>query len=261
MQIKAIFMFKTGHIILILLLFSLLFSCTPRKKQIYMSKGAAGAGSSNEKNILNYKLTTGDLLFVRIQTLDEKTYKLFNSMWMNSAAISESSLFIESYTVSDSGQIEIPLLGRVNVIGLTVEEARTLIQNNIDNYLLDAVVNLKLINFKVTVLGEVNKPGTFKILDNRVNLLEVLSLAGDMTVFGNRERVMVLRKSENNKTAYLDLTDINVINSEFFYLMPNDVIYIEPTVSKTFGFREFPWAIIFSGVTTVIVLINFLNKP
>lgn len=225
-----------------------------------MNKGSFNDEVKNINITNSYKLQKGDILYVKAQTLDEKTYKLFNSEWASISSKSELSVFFESYTVSDSGSIDLPILGNVVVFGLTIDEAQKMIQKKLSTYLVDARVILKLFSFKVTVLGEVNRPGTFKVYDNNINVIEAISLAGDMTVFGNREKIMVLRKSCGNKYEYLDITDINVINSECFQLMPNDVVYVQPTVAKTLGFKEFPFTILFSSITTLLVLINFLSK-
>jgi len=237
------------------------------KKQIYLGVGTNSAKASTATALDVYKLQPGDMLYIKVQTLDDKTYRLFNSEWVNTQGASEISLFVDSYTLSDSGYIVMPLTGKVLLQGLTIQEAQNNIQKSINAFLLSANVIVKLINYKITILGEVNKSGTYKIYDNSINVLEAIGIAGDMTVFGNRQNVMVLRKSQGNKLAYLDITDINVINSEFFQLKPNDVVYVQPTVAKTLGFKEFPFSIlftsittVFTGITTVVVLINYLKK-
>lgn len=250
---------KLTKICLLLLATSVFFSCTPRKKLLYLSTGTSSGKATTESAISGYKLQPGDMLYIKILSLDDKTYRLFNSDWKNAQVQNDVGLFIESYTISDSGNVKLPIAGNVALKGLTIQEAQREVQKSIDPYLLDAIVLIKLINFKITVLGEVNRPGTYKIYDNNVDVLEAISLAGDLTAFGNREKIMVLRKSQDNKIEYLDITDINVINSDFFKLKPNDVIYIEPTIAKSLGFKEFPFAIMFSGITTLLVLINFLK--
>ena len=243
-----------------LFVLSVLYSCTPLKKQIYLSKGNFNEEVNNNNITNTYKLQKGDMLYVKVQTMDEKTYKLFNSEWINSSARNELSTYLESYTISDSGNIDLPIIGKINVSGLTIVGAQEKIQKNLSTYLLDAKVVLKLVNFKITVLGEVIRPGTYKVYDNNINVLEAISMAGDMTVFGNRENILVLRKGLGNKHEYLDITDVNIVNSEYFQLIPNDVVYVQPTVAKTLGFKEFPFSILFSSITTLIVLINFLSK-
>ncbi|MDD3876196.1 MAG: polysaccharide export protein [Bacteroidales bacterium] len=255
------FNFRQILFCILIIFFSIaLSSCTPRKKLLYLQ----GLESSQENNIPNvlskYKLRQGDMLYVKVQTMDDKTFKLFNSDWQNGNSTSELSLFVESYIVDESGSIELPIAGKINVAGLNLIEAQNQIQDSIEGYLVDASVVVKLINYKVTVLGEVTRPGTFKVYDTHINLLEALSMAGDLTVFGNRENIKVLRKSDNNKIEVLDITKANVINSDFFYLMPYDVVYVEPLKAKSLGFKEFPFTILFSSITTVIVLINFFTK-
>ena len=251
---------KNAKYILLIFVLIAMFSCTPRKDLIYFNKGISDL-KDERKNILNdYKLRSGDLLYVKVQTMDEKTYRLFNFEWVGGAAKNEYSVFIDSYSISDSGCIQIPIIGEVYLKDLTLDESQKKLQQCIDAYLLDAIVNIKLINFKITILGEVNKPGTYKIHDNSITVLEALSIAGDMTVWGNRKNIMILRKSENSVFEYLDITNVNVINSDFFYLKPDDVIYIQPNFSKTLGFKEFPFSILFSSITTIIVLLRFFEQ-
>jgi len=257
----AFFVFIKKNSVLFFIVIALaVFSCTPIKKQIYLGKGKITSEVSNQTITNKYQLQKGDMLYVKVQTLDEKSYKLFNSEWLTNASVNDLSVFLDSYTISDSGNIELPIVGKVEIFGLTLTEAQMKIQKSLSTYLLDVKVILKLVNFKITVLGEVLKPGTFKIYDDNINVLEAISMAGDMTVFGNRENIMVLRKNTGNKYEYLDITDINIINSEYFQLMPNDVVYVQPTVAKSLGFKEFPFTIMFSAITTLLVLINFLSK-
>jgi len=258
---------KNSRACLLLLVISVLFSCTPIKKVNYLNTGTNSANKSTGVSLGEYILEPGDMLYIKVQSLDDKTYKLFNSDWSATNTQTDLNLYIDSYTLSDSGYIVMPVAGKILLKGLTLQNAQKEIQKNINSYLKDANVIVKLSNYKITILGEVNRPGTYKIYDNNITLLEAIGLAGDMTVFGNRLNVMVLRKSQDNKIAYLDVTDINVINSEFFQLKPNDVIYIQPTVAKTLGFKEFPFSVlfaslttIFTGITTVLVLINYLKK-
>jgi len=253
------FFINKKYFVFILITF-LLFSCTPRKKQIYFNFGNISSQEHAETIMRSYKLQKGDLLYIKVLTLDEKTFKLFNSEWNNSATRSELSQFLESYSISDAGYIELPIIGKINALNNTIEELQTNIQKQIDNFLMDALVVVKLSNFKITVMGEVVRPGTFKINDNSVNILEAISMAGDLGVYGNRENIKIIRRSEGDKIGTIDITNINAINSEFFYLKPYDLIYVEPTVAKSLGFKEFPFSILFSSITTVIVLINFLNK-
>ncbi|MFW6019626.1 MAG: polysaccharide biosynthesis/export family protein, partial [Bacteroidales bacterium] len=145
--------------------------------------------------------------------------------------------------------------------GLTVTEANQIMQDHVDMYLNNATVQLRLINFKVSLLGEVNKPGTYYIYQPSVNILELVSNAGDMTPYGNRQEVMLVRTvNGEERSVFLDLTNRNVLESPFFYLQPGDVVYVQPNrVSKTTGFATIPWGTIFSAISSTILIINFLQ--
>lgn len=248
-------------LLLIVMLTSIIFfSCTPRKKLIYLQNEIT-ATPTPAHVLSEYELRPGDMLFVRIQTMDEKTFRLFNAEWMSTTARgTDVALFIDGYFIDNEGYIDLPLLGKQQVAGVPVSKAEDILQKQIDTYLLEATIMVKLINYKVTVMGEVNRPGTYTIYDSHITLLEALSKAGDLTVFGNRQNITVLRKSKDNKVGRVDVTDINVVNSEFFYLHPHDVVYIEPLKAKSLGFREFPFSILFSSITTIVVLINFFSN-
>jgi polysaccharide export outer membrane protein len=190
--------------------------------------------------------------------MDEKAYSFFNGE-SSSNIVYEQSAYLYSYEVSDSGFVTIPVIGKVYVSGLTVYQIKDTIQKSIDQYLKGATIIVKLTNFKITVLGEVNHPGTFKTYDNSINVLEAIGLAGDLTTYGNRQKIMIIRQNENNKVYFIDITDRKIIYSNEFYLLPNDIIYVDALKAKAYGFNVFPFATLLSGITTLILLFNYLK--
>ncbi|MDR1722515.1 MAG: polysaccharide export protein [Tannerella sp.] len=139
------------------------------------------------------------------------------------------------YLVDKDGNIDFPILGKLRVEGLSRNQLRELIKRRlIDNGLLkDPIVSVNFLNFKVSVIGEVNRPGSFTVSGERITLLEALSMAGDLTVYGRRDRVFVLRESKGNRTILIhDLTQTDIFNSPCYYLQQNDVVYVEPNKRK-----------------------------
>ena len=136
---------------------------------------------------------------------------------------------LQTYLVDSDGNIEFPVLGTVNVAGLNRQQLATKLKTEITEYVQDPIVNVRIVNFQVSVLGEVARPGTFDIRDEYLSLPKALGFAGDLTIYGRRNNVLVMREDNGKKIhEYLDLTDPNVINSPFYYLQQNDVVYVEP---------------------------------
>jgi polysaccharide export outer membrane protein len=173
----------------------------------------------------------------------------------------ETSLFINGYAVSDSGYIEIPILGKILIAGKKMDEAIASIRQRADQYLKDATVIVKLISFKISVIGEVNRPGTYNNFNNQLNVLEAISMAGDITDYGNRMKVHVLRPdSTGTRTFSLDLTNREILTSDGFYLLPNDVVYVEPIHSKSFRINLPTVSLFLTSVSTLILVLNYINK-
>lgn len=163
------------------------------------------------------------------------------------------------YLVDSSGHVEIPFVGRVKVIGLTLDQAGNLIRTEVSKSLKDPAVNVRFLNHKFSLLGEVNRPGTYNLLDDHTSLPEALAMAGDLTIYGQRTNVMLIRETEKGRT----MTRINLLNRDIFaspnyYLRNGDVIYVEPSKAKaTFTDRSVQLVPIITSVATAIVV--FLN--
>jgi polysaccharide biosynthesis/export protein len=142
------------------------------------------------------------------------------------------------YRVDSKGYIEMPVLGQLYVKDLTIEELRDLVSDKIGEtgYLKDHSVQIRFLSFRITILGEVNTPGVYTITNNRLTVLEAVGLARDLTVFSNRDNILVIRE-ENNQRTYgrVDLKTKNVFNSPYYYLQPNDIVYVEPHKSRILG--------------------------
>jgi len=165
------------------------------------------------------------------------------------------------YLVDLSGDIEFPVLGKIHLGGLTMEQARDTFKQRLSRHLANPIVNLRWLNFKFTVLGEVNHPATYTLPERSVSVLEAVGLAGDLTNYGNRKNILIIREQDGQREfGRLDLQDRNVFNSPFFYLKQNDVIYVEPLKQKTGvvsdqATKVLPWVSAGAILTNVILLI------
>lgn len=230
-------------VLYLLLCISVLFSsCIPTQDLIYLQKKD---NSSDEMSISAveskpYRLQTNDVLSITIKAIDPKLVAIFSTTNQGETGKSETGLYFDGFTVDDHGNIRIPVLGELNVIGFTLEEIRVRIEKQLlaeyFNKEANIFVNVKLAGFRYTINGEIGSTGTKTLFQEHVNVMEAIANAGDITITGDRKAVTIIRKSPTGVIMHdIDLTDINVMNSPYFYLQPNDYIYIKPLKQKTWG--------------------------
>jgi polysaccharide biosynthesis/export protein len=262
---KNLNIFKT---ILWLFLFSLLLSsCVPMRKILFLQvRGSADTLSTfvNERRI-DYRVQPGDNLYIRVVTLDDKTTQMLNPLVgtaNTSAGIggSDANIYLTSYTVNEAGYLNFPLVGEIFVRNMNVDEIRDAIQEELKVYLKELVVVVKLVNYNLTMIGEVYKQGQYKVYQTDINLFEAAALAGGLTDFANRNKIAVIRLTKTGSSVhYVDMTRKDILASEYYYLKPNDIVYVPPVKGKQFGFATFPYVIILSTITTTILLLNYFQ--
>ena len=205
-----------------------------------------------------------DNLYVRVFAFDEKAYLFFNKQSGSSSYndfANDASIYLNSYSVNSDGNIDFPIIGKVYVQGLTVGQVKTLLQQMIGEYLKETTVVVKTVNFRITMVGEVMRPGEFTVYKDDLNLFEAIATAGDLTEFANRNRVALIRQvNGGSQVHYLDLTSQDLLSSPYYYLQPNDIIYVSPLGYKRWGLGStFPWAIVLASLTTTLLLINYVK--
>lgn len=179
-----------------------------------------------------------DLLSITIETVDPQITALLNSPNVVTQAIGSSTSLqpqtVSGYLVDKNGEVELPFVGKLKLEGNTTVEAREVVRTAMEKYIKDPIVNVKFSNFKVTVFGEVARPATYIMPTEKVTLFDALSQAGDLTIYGRRENVTVIRDTLDNKKnmVHLNLNSKDIISSPYFFLQPNDVVYVEPNKSK-----------------------------
>jgi len=256
----------------IIIFITLLSSCIPNKELVYFQ----GEPASNNKiyKILNepYKLQVNDILSIQLKADNEKLVSLFNPIQQtvnqSSSQFNAENLYFSSYTIDRQGNIRIPYVGELNVLGYTEKEVREKIEEELGKYfkdISDIFVTVKLAGIRFTVIGEVMNPGTLVLFQNQVNIVEALANAGDITLTGNRKKVTIIRKNiDQTKKFELDLTEISSLNSESYYLQSNDIVYVEPLKQKswgtgTTGSQTFSTIIsVLSLLTTTVLLVRNL---
>lgn len=237
---------KYAHI---LMAFSLILaSCAPNRNLVYFnSLKKTGEYSTKITNRSVPTIQIDDLLSITVSSLNPESNLLFNNGVMpisgntstnsNAANIPYSPISPrtnEGYLVDSNGNVNFPILGPTKLAGLTKEEAIAKITDEIKKHIKNPIINIRFLNFKVTVVGEVNRPSTFSIPTERINIIEALGLAGDMTPFGKRENVLIIRETNGVRNAIrVDITDKDVLNSPYYYLQQNDIVYVEPIKVKS----------------------------
>lgn len=214
-------------ILSLFLVCSLLFvSCQPQRNLVYFSD--ASSNSSVSSKILNKgetKIQQSDVLNITVSSLSAESNALFNGIHNPETK--------EGYRVDKAGNVNIPLAGSIKLDGLTISQAENKIAGELNRYIKNPIVNVQFLNFKVTVIGEVNRPSSFTIQNDQINLLEALGMAGDMTAFGKRENVLVIREVNGERSMMrMNLNKRDILNSPYYYLKQNDVVYVEPDEAK-----------------------------
>jgi polysaccharide export outer membrane protein len=240
-------------------------SCVPQKKMLYMQVHDNTDTFSifkNERNI-EYRVQPGDNLYIRVVTFDEKTTLLLNPLaggGGGSSNANDAGVYLQSYTINDAGYLEFPMVGEMYVRNMNVNEIRDLLTEKLKEYLLELVVIVKLVNYNLTMLGEVNRPGQYKVYQTDINLFEAVSMAGDLTDFANRNKIAIIRQTKAGSVViYVDMTKRDILSSEYYYLKPNDIVYAQPVRGKQFAFASFPYGVVFGFISTTILLINYFQ--
>lgn len=235
-------------------------SCVSRKEIVYFQGIDQIPRSVNRSLTNNLEIQPDDVLTIRVSAPEQEAALPFNLTKSLGAQENISGVVeLETYLVSNEGTIVFPVIGTIKVKGLTNIELAIKIQNLIDGYVKNPIVNVRILNFQVTVLGEVNGPGTFSIEDDHLSITKALSMAGDLTIFGKRTNILIIGEEDGVKThAYLDLTNANVVNSPHYYLRQNDVVYVEPKGTRRQSASSLGIASSYISVASALIAIIFV---
>ena len=240
-------------------------SCVPQKKMLYLKEAQMAAENQSinyvNEHSINYRLQPGDNLYIRfVNILDERNSALLNSS-VSQTLSSDASIYLQSYTLDEEGFVEMPLVGKIELLNMTVDEAKERLQTELDKYINQTTIIVKLSNFNLTVLGEVNRPGMYKVYQSQINLFEAISLAGNMTNFAKNDEVKIVRQTDNgSEILTVDMGSADILTSPYYYLKPNDIIYVEPLKIKQWGFTTFPYSTVISIVSLAVTLWALFKK-
>ncbi|PQJ73076.1 MULTISPECIES: polysaccharide biosynthesis/export family protein [Polaribacter] len=243
------------------LLLILATSCVSKNKVVYFGN-TNGIEINNILQQYEPTIQKDDLLSITVSATNAEAvlpFNLYETPVSGNSAVGSKPL---AYLVNSNGEIKFPVLGLLKVTGITTDALSTLLSNKLSQYITNPIVNISTTNFKVTVLGEVNKPGTYNVSNQRITIVEALGLAGDLTINGNRLNITLIREKNGQRFFIpIDITNKELFNSPYYYLSQNDLIYVEPNKTKinssVIGANT---SIIFASITTLVSIIAILTR-
>lgn len=259
---------KTRWILLVLPFLVFLYSCRSSKDLIYFTDAydretIKGLPIQTTEHILK----PGNILYVSIKSMNPEVNLLFNpesNMEANSGQgyqkyATPSGAYLYGFEVDTEGNIKLPMLGKIQVVGLPLSEVEPVVQKKADEFLNDAIVKVKLLNFKITVIGEIRNPNTYYNYNNSITVLEAIAMANGNTDFASIKKVMIVRTiDEGRRTFMLDLSSKDCYLSEAFYLQPNDYVIVQPDKYKNFQLNSQAYSLIFSSISILLAVLGFV---
>jgi polysaccharide export outer membrane protein len=237
----------------------LLSSCVSQRTVDYLQ-----AESNNTIDFIaaegaDYRLKPNDELYIQIISLDDPSANIFSAtsaeQFLNGGSVQPYGASMLSYTVDKEGYLLLPVIGRILVLDSTLVQVSTTITKSLNKLLNQPTVSIKLVNRFVSVIGEVRTPGHYAYTQDKFTILDALGLAGDITEYGNRKEV-ILTRNENGKNSriIMDLTQSEILASNYYYIRPNDIVYVKSLQAKKFwDMRQFPYSVIISAIAAVII--------
>jgi polysaccharide export outer membrane protein len=250
---------KTRFIFLIALL-GLLSGCIRQQKTWILQDIDSESAITNFSNTRNdtYKIQSGDNLYINIYSADKATSTYFQTNFPT--LVNQTYLYLNSYIVNEDGYLTFSFIDKMFVRGLTIEEFQKQLQTTMNTYFKDVTVSVKLVNYLISVLGEVNNQGKYEVPEEDANILKVIAQAGGFKDYANRERITLIRQTENgSEVHYLNLKDKNILASQDFYLMPNDVVYVQTLKSKSFTYEKLPYNLFISTLSITIAIMAYMK--
>ena len=248
---------------IVLLVGIVMSSCVPQKHLQYLQKKEGIAATQSVNAIVHkpYRVQTNDILVINIKTADQKLSNMFSKSENQQAMPSEQSIYFDGFTVNDHGNIRIPVLGEMNVMGYTLEEIRRDIEKRLlEEYFKQEVnlfVSVKLGGLRYTINGEVNEPGTKLLFQEKVTIMEAIANARDITIVGDRKNVLIVRQLPHGTEMHtVNLTDVAVLQTPYYYIQPNDYILVHPLKQKSWGTGTTG----IQSLTTIVTLLSLVTS-
>ena len=237
----------------------ILSSCVSQREVEYLQEKEKRIKSFSEAEVEDYKLKPNDELYIQTSSLDDASVNMFSGTTSQQSsylgAMQPYGASLSSYAIDKQGYLQFPVIGKVYVQDKTISQVSQFLQDSLSSILSQPMVTVKLVNRFITVLGEVRNPGHFSYAQEKLTIYDALGLAGDITEYGNRG-VVVLARNEDGKNIRinLNLTKSDILASKYYYLRPNDIVYVKPMRKKFWGMREFPFQIILTTISTALLI-------
>ena len=222
--------------VIILILFFLFSSCGSRRDIVYFqnSDKISDGMYVRDNTEFNAVIMPNDNLFITVSAVNPEAVEVFNTSLLNrGGTLSATTLDVMGYLVDQKGNINFPLAGEIHVGGLTKKDAIQVLQKAVSKFVADPVINIRFLNYKISILGEVNRPGVYTVTDEKISIPQAIALAGDLTIYGERHNVQLIRMEKGEKKFYyIDLTSPDLFFSPDYYLHQNDILYVTPNGTK-----------------------------
>lgn len=248
---------------LIVVLFLIFNSCISTKEVKYLQDNNNNDDTIKIEKRGEYYIQNNDYLYIKFSSIDPEINKLINpDNTLIGSGYGTSAKYKDIYVVNDSGYIELPLIDKIYVKDMTISQIKSLVENKI-NY-RQVIVTIRLYEFPITIIGQVNKPGHYTIDKEKFTIFELIGMCGDLTINANRKNVKLLRETEQGtEVIVLDLTKKTIINSKYYYLKPYDMIYVEPHYATFLESSKFPFittlSVVLTTTTSILFILNFFK--
>ena len=254
---KRMLQLKISSFIKLLILLLIIQGCTPANKITYLNDSQLGEWDVSPMPPKHH-LEIGDVILVRVISRNAESNSLFNLETNTNSSnrnLTAANMYLNGFTISQEGTIDIPNVGDVFVLNQTLAEAEKTISLKAEEFLINPFVIVKLANFQFTVIGEINTPGNYPVYKEGLTIYDAIAIAGGVNDYGNLKKIKIIRSEKNKKQVYnIDLTSSKILTSDFFYLRNNDLIYVQPLKFK--GFKKSQSQLLLSALTTLAVLVN-----
>jgi polysaccharide biosynthesis/export protein len=241
----------------------LLSGCVTQHNLEYMQTKNKNTQAYTEAEMPDYKLKPNDELYIQFSSLDPAEASIFADARgsQSNTTMDPYGAYLVSYSVDKEGFLLLPVLVKIYVKDRTTSQVSSILTDSLSHILSQPMVKVKLVNRYVSVLGYVNHPGHYPYSHDKLSIYDALGLAGDITIYGNREQI-TLTRTENGKNIrkYIDLTSPDILGSENYYLRPNDMIYVKPLKKRFWGMQEFPFALILSALSVTLLMYTVIKK-
>jgi polysaccharide biosynthesis/export protein len=251
---------RNSKIILLIAFLCFLTSCVTQRSVEYIKDINLDSIAFNEPEFPDYRLKPNDELYIRINSLDEAAANVFSNISQQQISIDPYGTSLLSYSIDKEGYLLLPVIGNIQVRDKTLAEVSLILRDSLSHILNRPAVVVKLVNRYITILGEVRNPGHYVYSQERLSIFDAIGLAGDINDYGRPDNVILVRNENGeNIRVNIDLTKSEMLTSSHYFLRPNDILYVKPLRNKFWGIRQVPLSILFSTITTGLLIFNLVR--